>query len=48
MTDAYARAGVDTGEAARALDALVSVLWEIDPGRPSRSRLASGHYASVL
>lgn len=48
MTDAYAQAGVDTGEAGRALDALVAVLRTIDTGRTSRSVLASGHYASVL
>ncbi len=48
MSDAYAAAGVDTGEAERGIGALVSVLATIDPGRPSRSVLASGHYASVL
>src|SRR5437588_9124668 len=48
MTDAYAAAGVDTGEAGRGIGALVSVLSSIDTGRPSRSVLASGHYASVL
>ena len=48
MSDAYARAGVDTKEAGGALDALVGVLGTIDLGRPSRSVLPSGHYASVL
>jgi phosphoribosylformylglycinamidine cyclo-ligase len=46
--DAYAAAGVDTAQAGRAVDALVSVLSTIDPGRPSASVLPSGHYASVL
>src|ERR687889_2110677 len=45
---AYARAGVDTGRSGRAVAALVEVLTGTDPGRPSRSVLASGHYASVL
>jgi phosphoribosylformylglycinamidine cyclo-ligase len=48
MTDAYAAAGVDTGEADRALSALVGVLKTIEPGRPSRSVPLPGHYASVL
>ena len=48
MTDAYADSGVDTSESARAIDALVGVLRTVDLGRPSRSRLASGHYAAVL
>lgn len=48
MTDAYAAAGVDTTEAGRGVQALVSVLSTIDTGRPSRSVLGSGHYASVL
>ena len=48
MSDAYARAGVDTGEADRGVRAIVDVLRAIDPGRPSRSRLRAGHYASVL
>jgi phosphoribosylformylglycinamidine cyclo-ligase len=47
-SDAYAASGVDTGAADRAVAALVSVLKGIDPGRASRSRLASGHYAAVL
>ena len=41
MTDAYAAAGVDTDEAGRGIDALVSVLRTIDTGAPSRSVLAS-------
>jgi phosphoribosylformylglycinamidine cyclo-ligase len=48
MSDAYAHSGVDTGAADRAVAALVGVLRGIDPGRPSRSRLPSGHYAAVL
>jgi phosphoribosylformylglycinamidine cyclo-ligase len=46
--DAYAAAGVDTGEASAGLEGLVGVLASIDPGRPKRSIVASGHYASVL
>jgi phosphoribosylformylglycinamidine cyclo-ligase len=45
---AYARAGVDTGRADRAVSGLVSVLRSIDPGRESRAVLGSGHYANVL
>jgi phosphoribosylformylglycinamidine cyclo-ligase len=45
---AYARAGVDQSRAGRAVAALVEVLRGIDPGRPRRTALASGHYASVL
>ena len=48
MSDAYAASGVDTGAADRAVAALVEVLRGVDPGRPSRSRLPSGHYAAVL
>ena len=48
MIDAYAAAGVDTSQADRGVSALVDVLRKIDTGRPSRSVLASGHYASVL
>jgi phosphoribosylformylglycinamidine cyclo-ligase len=47
-TDAYARSGVDQHAAERAVSALVGVLKTIDTGRPSRSVLASGHYAAVL
>jgi phosphoribosylformylglycinamidine cyclo-ligase len=47
-TDAYARSGVDQHAADRAVAALVGVLRTIDPGRPSRSVLGSGHYAAVL
>ncbi len=47
-TDAYARSGVDQHAADRAVAALVGVLKTIDPGRASRSVLASGHYAAVL
>ena len=45
---AYARAGVDTGQAGRGVAALVDVLRTIDTGRPSRAVLGSGHYANVL
>ena len=45
---AYARAGVDTGQAGRGVASLVNVLRTIDPGRPSRAVLGSGHYANVL
>jgi phosphoribosylformylglycinamidine cyclo-ligase len=48
VIDAYAAAGVDTSQADRGVSALVDVLRKIDTGRPSRSVLASGHYASVL
>ncbi|HEY2600126.1 MAG TPA: phosphoribosylformylglycinamidine cyclo-ligase [Thermoleophilaceae bacterium] len=45
---AYARAGVDTSRAERAISGLVDVLRTIDSGKPSRSLLRSGHYAAVL
>jgi phosphoribosylformylglycinamidine cyclo-ligase len=48
MSDAYADAGVDIAEADAGVSALVAVLRTIDLGRPSRSVLPSGHYASVL
>jgi phosphoribosylformylglycinamidine cyclo-ligase len=48
MSDSYAAAGVDTGQADRAVDALVDVLRTIELDRPSASVLPSGHYASVL
>jgi phosphoribosylformylglycinamidine cyclo-ligase len=48
MSDAYAASGVDIAEADAGVRALVDVLRTIDPGRPSRSVLGSGHYASVL
>ena len=48
MNGAYASSGVDTGSADRGVAALVGVLKTIDIGRPSRSVLASGHYAAVL
>jgi phosphoribosylformylglycinamidine cyclo-ligase len=47
-TDAYARSGVDQDAADRGVAALVGVLKTIDTGRPSRSVLASGHYAAIL
>ena len=46
--DAYAAAGVDTAQAGRAIDGLVSMLKTIDTGRPSRQVVGAGHYASVL
>jgi phosphoribosylformylglycinamidine cyclo-ligase len=45
---AYARAGVDTGLAARGVGVLVDVLRTIDPGRERRTLLRSGHYAAVM
>jgi phosphoribosylformylglycinamidine cyclo-ligase len=48
MSEAYARAGVDTGDAGRAVKALVGVLNAIDPGRPSRVVSLPGHFASVI
>jgi phosphoribosylformylglycinamidine cyclo-ligase len=48
MIDSYAAAGVDTGEAGRGIAALVAALGRATLERPSRSRLRSGHYASVL
>lgn len=45
---AYARAGVDADQAGLGVAALVDVLRTIDPGRPSRAVLGSGHYANVL
>ena len=48
MSDAYADSGVDTNAADRAVAALVGVLRTIETGRPSRSVVPSGHYASVL
>jgi phosphoribosylformylglycinamidine cyclo-ligase len=48
MSDAYAAAGVDIDQADAGVRALVGVLRTIEPGRPSRSVLPSGHYASVL
>jgi phosphoribosylformylglycinamidine cyclo-ligase len=48
MSDAYAAAGVDTGQADAGVDALVGVLKTIELDRPSASVLPSGHYASVL
>ncbi len=46
--DSYAAAGVDTSAAGSALAGLVAALSAIDPGRPRRSVLRSGHYAAVL
>ena len=45
---AYARAGVDTGLAGRAVTALVDVLRTIDTGRERRTLLGAGHYAAVM
>jgi phosphoribosylformylglycinamidine cyclo-ligase len=46
--DAYAEAGVDAREASRAIGGLVAVLGQIDPGRPRRTMIGPGHYASVI
>jgi phosphoribosylformylglycinamidine cyclo-ligase len=46
--DAYAAAGVSIASSDAGVRALVDVLATIEPGRPSRSLLGSGHYASVL
>ena len=48
MSEAHTSAGVDTAQAGRGVDALVSVLQTIELDRPKRSVLPSGHYASVL
>ena len=48
MSDAYARSGVDTGDAGRAVAALVGVLRTSDAGRPSRVVPLPGHFASVI
>jgi phosphoribosylformylglycinamidine cyclo-ligase len=48
MSDAYAAAGVDAAQAARALGGLLEVLGSIETGRPSRVRVPAGHYATVL
>ncbi|MDQ4041057.1 MAG: phosphoribosylformylglycinamidine cyclo-ligase [Actinomycetota bacterium] len=48
MSDAYARSGVDTGDAGRAVASLVGVLRTIDPGRASRVVPLPGHFASVI
>jgi phosphoribosylformylglycinamidine cyclo-ligase len=48
MIDSYARAGVDTTEADRGVRAIVGALAAGAAGRPSRSVLGGGHYASVL
>src|SRR5919201_4765650 len=45
---AYAGAGVDTSRAEQAVEGLVAILRTIDPGRPPRALLGSGHYANVL
>jgi phosphoribosylformylglycinamidine cyclo-ligase len=41
-------AAADPGDAGPAVAALVSLLRDIDPGRPRRVVLGAGHYASVL
>src|SRR4051794_23189291 len=48
MSDAYAASGVSIASSDAGVRALVDVLRTIEPGRPSRSLLGSGHYASVL
>jgi phosphoribosylformylglycinamidine cyclo-ligase len=42
------RAAVESSRGARAVSSLVAALREIDPGRPRRTLLGPGHYASVL
>ncbi|CAA9474433.1 MAG: Phosphoribosylformylglycinamidine cyclo-ligase [uncultured Solirubrobacteraceae bacterium] len=46
--DAYAAAGVSIASSDAGVRALVDVLRTIETGRPSRSLLGAGHYASVL
>jgi phosphoribosylformylglycinamidine cyclo-ligase len=46
--DAYARSGVDSDAADRAVGALVGVLRTIDSGRASRVVPLPGHFAAVL
>ena len=46
--DAYARSGVSQSAADAAVGALVAELSKIDPGRPSRQAMRSGHYANVI
>jgi phosphoribosylformylglycinamidine cyclo-ligase len=48
MSDSYAAAGVDLGQSDAAVAAIVARLARIELGRPSRSVLRGGHYASVL
>ena len=48
MSDAYAAAGVDVGQADAGVAAIVSVLRGIETGRPSLTVPLPGHYASVL
>ena len=48
MSDSYAAAGVSIASSDAGVRAIVDVLRTIDLGRPSRSLLGSGHYASVL
>jgi phosphoribosylformylglycinamidine cyclo-ligase len=48
VSDAYASAGVDTGQADRGVAALVEVLKGIDLGRPPLALPLAGHYASVM
>src|ERR671917_2459421 len=48
MSDSYAAAGVSIASSDAGVRAIVDVLRTIDPGCPTRSLLASGHYASVL
>ena len=48
MSDAYAAAGVDTGQADQGVAALVGVLRGIETGREPLSVPLPGHYASVM
>jgi phosphoribosylformylglycinamidine cyclo-ligase len=48
MSDAYAAAGVDTGQADTGVAAILSVLRGIDPGRHPLAVPLGAHYASVM
>lgn len=48
MSDAYAAAGVDTGQADQGVAAIVGVLRGIDPGRHRLAVPLGAHYASVM
>jgi phosphoribosylformylglycinamidine cyclo-ligase len=48
MSDAYAAAGVDTTQADQGVASIVSVLRQINPGRPPLAVPLGAHYASVM
>ena len=48
VSDAYAAAGVDVGQADEGVAAIVSVLKTIETGRPTLTVDLPGHYASVM